>query len=708
MFPMLLEERIKSELTDLYPDGIINNLSVKNLPLHNEIKRIAKIRNTSYSQYLNSLGFVYENKRGRSKKSNDEKLTEILIELNQAFPDKTIETFTNRQLYSRVYYYAKENNLDIDIFLNQQGFYYKNLSGQTQSQQNVVDIGKNQSSKLKYDIDTIRALCTTYGISQKVFSDLFEVSRQAISGLINRENKYSNNWIVTELDQTTLNTFEQMIRNYEKKYSTENEQFFIGCDGDTEQPAFCFFYTLKIENEILCQVLYEIPNSLKEMMIKHNIHHFKLPHLTFLKELDNRNQDFSTKKEPYYLSKKERDTVNVLIRIYPHLFNDFSTFRDFLGLHHIEYKRDIQSERYYNILSSHYLPELDIVKIPSDDKRTYIKISRAAKKRGMGLKEFIESFGFNYKRVVNVNQEQRKEKLFKVLSPYILEDGKIYISSFDAVYTKFYILANKSKRTLTQFLKDEFDLDRYSHINDVPPHLNPKIEKQTYTVSKEDSLVEKIKEFFMVDEEQNTIYIPTFSSFYWELYKYCDSLDQDIDDVVANWGFIRLRKNQLETLEDEVIDAADLVELLSNEQSSINKEEVEISRQKRSQRLVTLLKEMYDYKCQICGDHPVIPLIPMHNGKNYVEVHHIVPLHKQFVMNDESDVILDDYENAIVVCAHHHKVLHYEHNGYVDIIKENDEYYFVNNENKIRIQKNYHLTENDHLVSHLINAIKIM
>lgn len=706
---MLLDERITSELSGLYPNGIISGLSVKNLALHNEINRLAKRKNTSYSHYIESLGFTSENTRGRNGKSYEEKVEDVLVELNECFPDKTIESFHNQPLYARIYNLCKQSNMDMNDFLIQQGFTYKNFSGQTQThtQQDAIDIRK---SKIKYDVDTLRTLCTDFGLSQMIFSDLFEVSRQAISGIINRKNKYSNNWIVTDLDPSTLSTFEQMITDYEKEYTTENEQFYICSDGNIENPNLCLFYTLKIENEVLCQCLYDIPTELKDALLQRHFHLFKTQHLQFIKELHERDQEFSTKSEPYYLLKEERETANFLIKNYTHVFHDFPAFIDYFGFQHIVYirdRRDALDERYYQILSSHYVHELDIVKIPSGHK-DYTNMSRVAKQRGMGLKGFIESFGFNYKRVVNINLEQRKEKYLNILSPYILEDGKIYLSSFDPVYTRFYILAYKSNRTLTDYLKEEFDLDRYTHINDVPAHLTPKIEKTTYTEAKEEALIERIMDYFLMDEELKTIYIPTISSFYWDLYKYCDTLDKDIDEVVTGWGFTRLKKNQLAIQEEEPLSTEDIVEVLTGMQTSINKEETETSRQKRSQRLVNLLKEMYDYKCQLCGDHPLIPNIPMDNGKNYVEVHHIVPLHNQNVMNDESDFILDDYENAIVVCAHHHKVLHYENSGYVDVKQLNEEFYFINTTNKIHIKKNYHLSENDHLVSKLINTIKIM
>lgn len=354
-------------------------------------------------------------------------------------------------------------------------------------------------------------------------------------------------------------------------------------------------------------------------------------------------------------------------------------------------------------------------------RKLYFDTHNFCNKFGYSIPEFLKKYDFIQERSYSFNTDRQSERVpinnknknkqqhYDILKPYIIGDGGIYISSFDPVYTKYRILAYKYNQNLTEYLKKEFGLDRYTHIKDIPSHLTPRIEKMTYTEEKEEVLKEKINEYYLVDEELKTIYITTNSSFYWVLFKYCDSLDKDIDEVVNNWGFFRLKKTDLDKVEEESLNKEDIENLLADMQILINKEEVEISRQKRSQRLVKTLKEMYDYQCQICGELLIIPEIQMQNGNKYVEVHHIVPLHQQDSLNDESESILDDYKNAIVVCAHHHKVLHYENGGYLDIKKIHGELYFVNNNgNRLIIRSNYHLSENDYLVSKLINQIKLM
>jgi hypothetical protein len=88
-------------------------------------------------------------------------------------------------------------------------------------------------------------------------------------------------------------------------------------------------------------------------------------------------------------------------------------------------------------------------------------------------------------------------------------------------------------------------------------------------------------------------------------------------------------------------------------------------RLKRNQALVRELKNAYESKCQLCDPaHPEIPRIPIDNNRFYVEVHHLEGLAE--LANKAEDGQLDDsayadvtsHHNLIVVCAHHHRVIH--------------------------------------------------
>jgi hypothetical protein len=67
----------------------------------------------------------------------------------------------------------------------------------------------------------------------------------------------------------------------------------------------------------------------------------------------------------------------------------------------------------------------------------------------------------------------------------------------------------------------------------------------------------------------------------------------------------------------------------------------------RDTKLSLAVKELYQYKCQICGHSIKFP-----NGKNYAEAHHIKPLGAP---HNGPDCI----ENIICVCPNHHAELDY-------------------------------------------------
>lgn len=117
-------------------------------------------------------------------------------------------------------------------------------------------------------------------------------------------------------------------------------------------------------------------------------------------------------------------------------------------------------------------------------------------------------------------------------------------------------------------------------------------------------------------------------------------------------------------------------------------------RHRRSRQLAEELKRLYNYNCQICDGS--IPRIHIGGERYYVEVHHIkgfaeVDSRKGKIgpTQEASDILLDKAENIVVVCPHHHMVLHYSCGGFLfDRIK----HHFVGKDGTI-----LKLVKNDHL-----------
>jgi len=108
---------------------------------------------------------------------------------------------------------------------------------------------------------------------------------------------------------------------------------------------------------------------------------------------------------------------------------------------------------------------------------------------------------------------------------------------------------------------------------------------------------------------------------------------------------------------------AEKLKELANIQRELTKETTQVSRYKRSRELVEGLKQLYNYQCQLCSSESTnIPRIPMRNGINYVEVHHIKGFNEvsniEGVNQEEADYLVENFKNVITVCVYHHKLLH--------------------------------------------------
>lgn len=101
------------------------------------------------------------------------------------------------------------------------------------------------------------------------------------------------------------------------------------------------------------------------------------------------------------------------------------------------------------------------------------------------------------------------------------------------------------------------------------------------------------------------------------------------------------------------------------------REEVIVRRIKRYKRIVDKLKERYKNRCQICGFS-----FEKEKGEGYSEAHHIVRL---------ADDGSQDEDNVLILCANHHRMLHYAkevnyciENNLLQGVKINSEYFKLN------------------------------
>lgn len=154
-----------------------------------------------------------------------------------------------------------------------------------------------------------------------------------------------------------------------------------------------------------------------------------------------------------------------------------------------------------------------------------------------------------------------------------------------------------------------------------------------------------------------------------------------LDELLLQIGYVRVNKKAV-----AIFDKIDALEKKFAENHDFSKK-YDITRLNRNRELVEELKSIYGYKCQICGDDETFS-IKKNDGNNYVEVHHIKPL-RESCENEEID--LDVISNMIVVCPHHHKVLHYQNGGYFNLSTENDLSIKNDSAESVKIRLDYHL-----------------
>lgn len=170
--------------------------------------------------------------------------------------------------------------------------------------------------------------------------------------------------------------------------------------------------------------------------------------------------------------------------------------------------------------------------------------------------------------------------------------------------------------------------------------------------------------------------------------------DQDQSSRWTLFSKLSFKSKESEKTLSTPQDDADILRKLANIQTKLAKETTQINRYKRSRELVYRLKQLYEYQCQLCSSRSIsIPKIPMKNGTNYVEVHHIKGFNEVTdvgIDQETGDYLIDDFKNAITVCVYHHKLLHKHKN---EFSYDPNEKSFISRDKRVRIP----LTLNKHL-----------
>ncbi|WP_379132857.1 hypothetical protein [Paenibacillus sp. sgz500958] len=329
-----------------------------------------------------------------------------------------------------------------------------------------------------------------------------------------------------------------------------------------------------------------------------------------------------------------------------------------------------------------------------DDRAALARINQQCRKRGITTDEYCVMHGFEggYCR----SNMQTDEDLIEILNSYVTQDNLVY---FPHTVNEYFKLTNKASRA-NMTLEELFEFFGYIKVDSrLDSNYKNKISRY----------IDELKQL-LVRDSQNKILLRTETALYQRLYTFAKRRGSTLDEFLAELGFERVYERVV-TFDSEKRssdtnrhpkDKSVLVRELEGLQGHLERSVTQNEAISRSRQLVNKLKELYDYRCQLCDPFNGYPVIEKEDGTFYVEVHHIIALQHASLLPNGYDDQLDTFRNAIVVCPFHHKVLHYHQGGFERLINQNGEIFFVSKlDALLKVLVNYHL-QVDERGSHLL------
>ena len=292
---------------------------------------------------------------------------------------------------------------------------------------------------------------------------------------------------------------------------------------------------------------------------------------------------------------------------------------------------------------------------------------------------------------------------------FIVEDKKVYLKTTETFTKRLSTYARNHKMSLDKLL------NQMGYTRITSKELPEDYKYTPYIVDKTNTLIEKVLDKLSEIQTNSIIDLSNNDKLNYEIRKVADMETKTMDEWLRIYGYIRRDNHNFnnssnytnESNDDsdaEKYDVNDFDKKLLSEikaiQGSLN---INIStpneRVERNKQLVSKLKRLYNYRCQLCdpkGEGFIAPIIEMNNGKAYVELHHINYISNALLpenAEDESNKELDSYSNAIILCSHHHSYVHYHKNGFKELYKNDlGEVYLLSDSGEfLKVYTNKHL-----------------
>ncbi|GAB2497540.1 hypothetical protein GCM10008929_18110 [Alkalibacterium psychrotolerans] len=592
-------------------------------------------------------------------------LKKRLLELYPNYIYDSIKELKTHSVYSILKIQAKEMNISETALLKKMGF----------------------EKLMAYDIKRMKEIIKDYDFIQSDYSGFFGVKRQAISPHMDKTPNRHYFWKPRNLTTKEVNQLiNQLIKP--KKWHLHDPE------SGMHYQLLTNFNKVGSMNELKLSLL-DRDND------KKGVYFTELNGSELWGQLKaNGYVDFSESKHKKLFQLKEQveshleadGSINASMKAQLDDILKESTFTERLDLlrylgyddvHDYKDKRYADSERFKKIIEK-FIVEGKNVKIPAHSPE-YAFLSNNANRNGKSFKEFIEQMGYNY--ITTRNTDATQERIKQKLKKRNFKNNYIYIDSYDPLYNSLATTAYGKNKSLKEFLREKYGYEQ-KKLNEI------ELDTELYDWTTEVEILDEqdMRELLEESRVNNVVIIETHSALYTQLSRYAKSIETTATGVLKKWNipykFVTRTKNENTQIED-------MLEDLEALNSSLAKYTESKEKFKRNSMLVRKLKELYGYSCQICAKDNSIPAIVTNNGQNYVEMHHIKPVssfNDVATANDESNTLIDHYKNCLVVCPHHHKVIHYQGGGFKMLVKQHNQTYLkTDNDEWLMIATNYHL-----------------
>ncbi len=649
-----VDRRLINILEQRYPDKKVISLQ-NDSSLYVEVRTRANNYGMAIKEYIKFLGFTYERKK---RKVNIE---EVLEKLKAYYPNKIYDGQSEIQqkdqsLYKDISTYARNHGITFGYLLQEHGFF--------------------SVSDTHYDIPALQRMKQEYNMKLSDLAQWLGVSRQNLEGKLKDPKKKNMPWQGETLSVDEIKIIQSMVKRETTIF--EDEFLRVKIYRNVKNANSCMIF-IQYMTEQKVKVFFEFDEELEQLLIENNYNILE-------------QADFEIKKEIEQLGLIEKGKVKITSE-YPKLntkingrinrMKEFGGKEKYINLLGYEYLDGnyITDNEYKGLLKEYIDPDTGYVQISTKDSFRH-SIAGAAKRRGYLLKDFIEHLGFKYKR--RTPEKEYKERIQK----YIVQNKEVYIRSGDPFYLLLFHFSKRNNMTINELI-NKWGYERI-YKEDLPKGFTP----YDYTKDEIVEISEDIPEFLdelVIDEKMNMVFIDPKTIFHEKLLIKAKESNMTLKELLAQWGYTLSpieEKNGQDYIQDQVGRLKDI-------QGKLDKSTFLEEKWNRNKKLVREMKKLYKYRCQLCSkeERKQIPRIEKEDGTFYVEVHHIISVSDTDEVTDDSKRLIDSYKNVVVVCPHHHKMLHYHLGGYENIIDLDGSTYFKGKkENLLKIYTNHHLT----------------